>query len=46
MVTQYYDVKGIREAQRLAAAALLARDVQQWEKAKQLFIKATGRTLH
>jgi hypothetical protein len=46
MVTQQHKKKCIHEAQRLAATAVATRDAMKWEEAKQLFRKATGRTLH
>ncbi|AUG99719.1 host cell division inhibitory peptide Kil [Prodigiosinella confusarubida] len=36
----------LREAQRMAAAAVSSRDKKKWEEAKRLFRQATGRTLH
>lgn len=36
----------LREAQRMAAAAVRSGSAKQWEEAKQLFRKATGRILH
>jgi len=36
----------LREAQRMAAAAVLTGNAQKWEEAKQLYRKATGRILH